>query len=170
MASLWLAGIASAQDPVEVIVTAKEFTVAMDTTTVPANTPFKVVVTNMGAIAHEIVLEKAGAVDEPLEFGGNAAEIEDIDPGATKSAVWTITEPGQYQLACHVTGHFEAGMVQVFTVVASASPAPAPAPASAAAVLPVAGGVASLPVGWILAGLVLLAIGLAVRYRWVRGR
>jgi hypothetical protein len=67
-----------------------------------------------------VVLEKAGAVDQPFEMDGRESEIEDIAPGETKSATWTITEPGEYQLACHLPGHFDAGMVERFTVTAAA--------------------------------------------------
>ena len=64
---------------------------------------------NHGTVAHEVVLEEAGVVDDPLELNGEAPEIEDVDPSETKSAVWTITDPGPYQLACHERGH-EGGM------------------------------------------------------------
>jgi uncharacterized cupredoxin-like copper-binding protein len=63
-----------------------------------------------------VVLEKAGAVDQPFEMNGKETEIEDIASGQTKSATWTITQPGEYQLACHLPGHFEAAMVERFTV------------------------------------------------------
>jgi uncharacterized cupredoxin-like copper-binding protein len=42
---------------------------------------------------------------------GSESEIEDIAPGETDELEWTFTEPGRYQFACHVPGHFEAGMV-----------------------------------------------------------
>jgi uncharacterized cupredoxin-like copper-binding protein len=107
---------ARAQDPLEVDITVKEFKVEMSRKTLPVNTPIKFVVTNKGTIAHEVVLEKAGADDEPLEIvEGEESEIEDIMPGETKSAVWTFSEPGQYQLACHVPGHFEGGMLITFS-------------------------------------------------------
>ena len=157
--SLLLASVASAQQSVEVSVTVTEFKVVMSTTTIPANTPVKFVVTNKGAIAHEIVLEKAGAVDEPLELAGAEAEIEDIEAGATKSAVWTISEAGEFQLACHVPGHFEAGMLQTFSVAASAAAAPA--------TLPVSGGLDSSVAAVLLVGLGLLIVltALALRRR-----
>ena len=39
------------------------------------------------------------------------SEIEDIGPGEMKTLTWTFAEPGRYQFACHLPGHYEAGMV-----------------------------------------------------------
>jgi uncharacterized cupredoxin-like copper-binding protein len=39
------------------------------------------------------------------------SEIEDIAPGEMAELEWTVTESERYQFACHVPGHFEAGMV-----------------------------------------------------------
>ncbi len=179
---LGLVGIAGAQgSAAEVTVTVKEFKVEMSSTTIPANTPVKFSVTNSGAIAHEIVLEKAGTVDEPLELacgGGDCkadeSEIEDIAPGTSKSGVWTL-EPGQYQLACHVPGHFEAGMLQTFTVnvVDTVASAPAPSsPAPAPQKLPATGGEPNGSAAWWVVGLGVLMIagGLGWRYRLSRRR
>lgn len=103
--------------PSEVQVTLSEFKVEMDKTSIPAG-PVKFVITNKGAIEHELVLELAGVNDEPFEAGGKASEAEDIEPGGSATLEWTIDTPGQYQLACYVEGHREAGMVTTFTVTA----------------------------------------------------
>ncbi len=121
LASLVLVGAASARQmkesaPLEVRVTVKEYTVEMSRTNLPANRPIKFSVINHGTVAHEVVLEKAGMVDDPLAINGEVAEIEDVAPNETKSAVWTIAEPGPYQLACHVPGHYEGGMVISFAI------------------------------------------------------
>ena len=91
----------------------------LDKTSIPAG-PVKFIIDNDGASLHEAVLEPAGVDDEPLEANGKESELEDIAPG-TKSNLfeWTITAPGKYQLACHVTeglDHFTHGMVSTFTV------------------------------------------------------
>jgi len=98
-------------------VTLADFSVALSPTTVQAGQPITFAVTNGGAVTHEMVLEKAGDDDVPLAADGVESEIEDIAPGATAEMTWTITEPGTYQLACHVPGHFEQGMVTTFEVV-----------------------------------------------------
>ncbi|MGE5603735.1 MAG: cupredoxin domain-containing protein [Nitrososphaerales archaeon] len=117
-AAVFVAEIKGAQRATTVGVTLTEFKVNMTSTSVPAGVPVTFAATNKGQTLHELVLEKAGADDQPLEMNGGEAEIEDIAPGETKSATWTITQPGVYQLACHMQGHFDAGMVQQFMVLA----------------------------------------------------
>ncbi|HEU5433572.1 MAG TPA: hypothetical protein VFU81_18035, partial [Thermomicrobiales bacterium] len=68
---------------------------------------------------HELVAEPAGVVDHALEGAGEperAAEAENIAPGTTRELPWIFTTAGQYQLACHKPGHYEAGMVKQFSV------------------------------------------------------
>jgi uncharacterized cupredoxin-like copper-binding protein len=103
--------------PVDVNVTLEDFSVTVERTTFIAGQPYRFLVTNAGTTPHEFVLEPAGEVDEPLEVEEREAEIEDIAPGLTKELVWTFAEPGDYQMACHVPGHYEAGMKMAFTVV-----------------------------------------------------
>jgi uncharacterized cupredoxin-like copper-binding protein len=192
---------AQGEQPTQVDVTLTDFNVAISNMQLPANTPIRFTVTNNGAVMHEMVLEKAGMADSPMEMENleskelAESEIEDIDPGTTRSATWVLAEPGEYQLACHVPGHYEKGMVMKFTVMggdpalaAVAAPAvarPAEAQASKAVLavqankgtganapgtLPVTGGpAANLPL-WLLAcaGPVLFALGTVLRLRTVR--
>ena len=166
--------LASAKAPAEVKVTLSEFKVEMSNTDLPAGTVVTFVITNNGKITHEMVLEKAGVVDEPLEFDGKGQEAEDIEAGTTRTVEWTIPEAGQYKLACHVPGHYEAGMKAAFTTALAAAapaaaPAPAPAPAAAApapAPLPKTGATSDLaPILFGLLALLVLGIGLVVRLR-----
>lgn len=103
--------------PTEVHVKASEYKIEIDKTSIPAG-PVKFIIDNAGSITHEIVLEAAGAEDAPLEADGKVSEAEDIETGKSATLEWTIDTPGQYQLACHVPDHFEAGMVTTFTVTA----------------------------------------------------
>jgi len=73
--------------------------------------------TNAGKIEHELVFEKAGDNDVPLESNGKEVELENIGPGTSKSLDFAFTEAGTYQLACHVEGHYAAGMVLTIYVV-----------------------------------------------------
>jgi uncharacterized cupredoxin-like copper-binding protein len=104
-----------ATEPVCVGVIEGDFYVRPQRTTFRVDEPYVFAVGNEGAAVHEFVIEPAGAVDEPLEADVNGeereSEIEDIAPGQTKELEWTFTEPGRYQFACHLPGHFEAGMV-----------------------------------------------------------
>jgi len=108
-------------------VTLQEWKVDMSPATVPAGVPVRFEITNNGKIPHELVLEMAGAVDHSLSVEVNGedvdAEAEHIQPGASKTIIWTFSEAGVYQAACHIKGHFEAGMTGAFTV----EPAKAPA-------------------------------------------
>lgn len=45
---------------------------------------------------------------------GNA--IENIAPGEPAELIWPFPEPGQWELACYLSGHYGAGMVQMVTV------------------------------------------------------
>ncbi len=128
-----LFGHAQAANVTTVAATLREFKVDVAPTAIEVGKPVQFVVTNTGKIQHEFVIEKAGADDQHLttEVEGKEvdAEIEAFNPGETKTLTWTFTEPGAYQAACHLPGHYEAGMVMQFNV--------GPATASA---LPEAGG------------------------------
>jgi len=105
--------------PTEVHVKLTEFKIEMDKTSIPAG-PVKFIIDNAGKEKHEVVLEPAGTNDQPLEAGGKAAEAEDIEAGASATLEWTIDQPGDYQLGCHINenneDHFALGMVTAFTV------------------------------------------------------
>ena len=98
-----------------------DFTVTPGSTQLKAGQLYLFEVTNTGAATHEFVMEPATAVDEPLAKVANGAkmeaEAEDIAPGQTTDLLWAFPTPGEYQMACHVPGHFEAGMKATFNVV-----------------------------------------------------
>jgi uncharacterized cupredoxin-like copper-binding protein len=104
---------------VAVPVTLADMSVKMNQTDLKPNTLYTFVITNTGQATHEVVAEPEGKVDQALE-GTNEpeteAEAEDIAPGTVRELSWFFTAPGQYQLACHKPGHFEAGMVEPFNV------------------------------------------------------
>ena len=76
------------------------------------------VVTNAGKIKHELVI---GTHEEQIEHAKMMASMpgmkhEDgdsvsLEPGETKSLVWRFGKPGVVEIACHVPGHYEAGMM-----------------------------------------------------------
>lgn len=94
-----------------------EFFITTSMPTLNVGTAYTFMAMNTGQMVHELVIEPAGAVDEPLEKDDMESEIEDIDPGATAELTWTFDEAGMYQFACHIPGHFEEGMVVEFEVV-----------------------------------------------------
>ena len=117
--SLAACGGQAASGPTEVHIKMSDFKFEMDKTSIPAG-PVKFIFENAGNEKHEAVLEPAGADDKPFEANGKESEVEDVMPGQTATLEWTIDEPGQYQLGCHINenneDHFALGMVQTFTV------------------------------------------------------
>lgn len=108
------AGVQSAGD--EVTVTLTEFTVALNPTALQIGRRYAFVVTNAGTLPHEFVLERQGAVHQPLVAGDKMAMTEEIAPGELITLDWTFEEPGAYQVACHEPNHFESGQFAVFEV------------------------------------------------------
>ena len=108
--------ISAATKPVPITVTLADFSITMSQATVGVNAPLVFTITNNGAVQHEMVLEGRGVHDEPFTLNDKTSEAEDIEPGETRTFEWTLTEAGEYQLACYKPGHFEQGMVAYFTV------------------------------------------------------
>jgi uncharacterized cupredoxin-like copper-binding protein len=63
--------------------------------------------TNSGRADHEFMV---GPLDEVVADTA-ADEIEAVAPGKTETITVTFTGPGPFAFACHVPGHFEAGMI-----------------------------------------------------------
>jgi len=110
------AGTPSAEGQVTVELT--EFTIHVSQTEFKVGQTYTFNVTNIGQFPHEFVIEKAGAVDEPLEQNGEETEIEPMDSGGNGTLTWTPSEPGIYQVACHVRTHYPMGMAVTIHVTA----------------------------------------------------
>jgi predicted lipoprotein with Yx(FWY)xxD motif/uncharacterized cupredoxin-like copper-binding protein len=111
---------ASAGTPVaggDVSVTLMDGVIDASAATLQVGQEYTFQISNTGSMIHEFYIEIAGADGEPLEAEGMEAEVEDIEAGATASLTWTFTEPGNYQFACHIPGHYPAGMALNVTVV-----------------------------------------------------
>ena len=102
-----------ASEPVEVTVTLTEFAIEMSQTEFQAGLDYRFVVTNAGAVPHEMMLMP------PMEPGAmNMGEMvaafsaDDLTPGATVEQTVRFSSPGEAQLeaACYLPGHYEAGM------------------------------------------------------------
>jgi predicted lipoprotein with Yx(FWY)xxD motif/uncharacterized cupredoxin-like copper-binding protein len=91
-------------------ITLSEFSIEASQTDFKVGETYTFEITNAGEFTHELVVEKAGAVDEPLEVDGVAAEAEEIGTGETATITVTFTEAGNYQLACHIMFHYTMGM------------------------------------------------------------
>lgn len=101
----------------DITVGLSEFAISADQTTLKVGETYTLQITNNGQFTHEVVVEKAGANDEPLEMDGAELEAEDIASGATTMLTVTFTEAGNYQLACHIMSHYPNGMAITLHVV-----------------------------------------------------
>ena len=84
---------------------------------------------NVGRVVHELVLFKTSTdpAKLPTEANGEVnedklaqtaespGEIEDVDPGKTKSGKFDLT-PGTYVVFCNIPGHYTADMYGTLTV------------------------------------------------------
>jgi uncharacterized cupredoxin-like copper-binding protein len=78
----------------------------------------KFVVKNNGQIMHEVVLgtmkelqEHAAMMRKFPTMEHEAPYMAHVKPGASQEIVWTFNRPGEFDFACLIVGHFEAGMV-----------------------------------------------------------
>lgn len=83
-------------------------------------------VNNTGKLLHEFVIgtkaENAKHAELMLKFPGMEHDepyMAHVDPGKTGEIVWTFNRAGEFEFACLIAGHFEAGMVGTITVAAN---------------------------------------------------
>lgn len=83
----------------------------------------RLVAVNKGQVLHEMVLgtpEELKAHAELMrKFPGmehDEPHMAHVKPGASGEIVWQFTQAGEFQFACLLPGHFEAGMVGSVTV------------------------------------------------------
>ena len=110
---------------VNVKVTLREFGIDSSLTKFEVGVPYHFIITNEGAINHELMIMKpmANGMDMSMEEMDAMAlayvEEDELSPGATQTLDYTFTEPvpaGSLELSCHTEGHYEAGMLLPITV------------------------------------------------------
>jgi uncharacterized cupredoxin-like copper-binding protein len=76
------------------------------------------VVKNTGKIMHELVLGTKKDLDQHAALMAKFANMEHDEPymthvgaGKTADIVWTFNRPGEFDFACLIAGHYQAGMV-----------------------------------------------------------
>jgi uncharacterized cupredoxin-like copper-binding protein len=91
--------------------------------TVKRGETVKLVATNKGQVLHEMVLGTSGELKKHAEmmrkFPGmehDEPHMAHVKPGTSGEIVWQFTKAGEFQFACLIPGHFEAGMVGKVTV------------------------------------------------------
>ena len=90
---------------------------------VKAGETVKFVVTNTGKLKHEFII---GSSDEQRQHAEMMKQTPDmvhedantltLGPGETKNLVWRFIKAGALEVACHIPGHYEAGMKSKVTV------------------------------------------------------
>jgi uncharacterized cupredoxin-like copper-binding protein len=91
--------------------------------TVKRGETVKLIATNKGRVLHEMVLGTADELKKHADLMKKHPGMEHdephmthVKPGRKGEIVWQFTEPGEFQFACLIPGHFEAGMVGKVTV------------------------------------------------------
>lgn len=126
-ATAWAApGGASAPAPVQIQLTADEFSFSPGTIVLPLGQTVQLTVTNKGQLDHDIKsdipvsqLTYIKADNDPDEQKDNAANGTfdvDYNKGDTAQVTFVPTQPGAYEFHCDVTGHMAAGMEGMFIV------------------------------------------------------
>lgn len=96
-----LAQQGAGDDQFEVTITDSSLQLSPSTVDLTINSPFTVVVRNEGTATYSLVLEEAGAINQPLSVAGATSRIDDIAPGDVETETWTVETAGDYQLAAY---------------------------------------------------------------------
>ena len=106
-------GIAAAPRVVRIVATA-QLRFVPDIVVVKRGETVTFEVTSMGPVTHEFMVGPASdvAADKP-----GTPEIADIGMMGTGALSFTFDSPGPYAFACHVRGHYEAGMAGTIVIV-----------------------------------------------------
>jgi uncharacterized cupredoxin-like copper-binding protein len=91
--------------------------------TVKRGETVKFIAANKGQVLHEMVIGTSDELKKHAEEMRKFPEMEHdeaymahVKPGKHGEIVWQFTKAGQFQFACLIPGHFEAGMVGKVTV------------------------------------------------------
>jgi uncharacterized cupredoxin-like copper-binding protein len=85
----------------------------------------KFVIRNNGSVMHEFVMGTKKDLDEHAALMVKFPNMEHSEPymahvgaGKTGEIIWTFNKPGNFDFACLIAGHYQAGMVGKITVAA----------------------------------------------------
>jgi len=121
-AAAFLLTACGGQRATEVKITLTEFGIKSSMTEFQSGVPYHFVVTNEGAVEHEIMImpplledQMGMAMDMAAldEMALAMIEAEELQPGKTASFDYTFTEAapaGVLEFACHTPNHYEEGM------------------------------------------------------------
>ena len=116
-------GSSGTPSPVKVTVTLTEFKITSSLDTFQVNVPYHFVVTNQGSVEHEFYImppESAQISQDQVKQDALAGiPAAQLQPGQSATLDYTFTKAapsGTLEFACHLPGHFEAGMHLAITV------------------------------------------------------
>ena len=85
----------------------------------------RLVVKNDGKVMHELVLGTRKTLDEHAAMMARFPDVEHeepymahVAPGQNEEIVWTFNRAGDFDFACLIPGHYQAGMVGKISVAA----------------------------------------------------
>lgn len=88
----------------------------------------KIVLKNTGKVMHELVIGTKQELEEHAALMVKFPTMEHsepymahVAPGKTGEIIWTFNKPGNFDFACLIAGHYQAGMVGKITVAANKS-------------------------------------------------
>lgn len=86
----------------------------------------KFVIKNKGAMLHEFVMGTKAELDEHAALMVKFPNMEHdepfmahVKPGTSGEIIWTFNRPGDFEFACLIAGHYQAGMVGKIKVIAT---------------------------------------------------
>ena len=109
----------SARPAPELIVRASEFTYSENPIRVPVGKPVRIVLSNTGAIEHDLVVRGVPATNVRAMTGGHGhgSDVAAHAPAGARAWVeFTPTKAGTYEVDCTLPGHKDAGMKTVLLV------------------------------------------------------
>jgi uncharacterized cupredoxin-like copper-binding protein len=87
----------------------------------------KLIIRNQGAVMHEFVLGTKKELDEHAALMVKFPNMEHdepymahVAPGKTGEIIWTFNRAGEFDFACLISGHYQAGMMGKVRVLAAA--------------------------------------------------
>ena len=103
---------ATSGTPIAVTVILTDFRISAFQKEFEVGKTYSFTIQNNGGVPHQLLIEPAGAINQPLTAGDQTALVTGIAPGATVTLTWTFAEAGSYQFASHEANYYEQGMVQ----------------------------------------------------------
>ena len=98
---------------------------------IQAGETVRLVVRNAGKGLHELVIGTKDELDKHaalmLKFPGmehSEPYMAHVNPGKTAQLIWTFNRAGDFEFACLLPGHYQAGMVGKIKVMARSTTAP----------------------------------------------